>query len=63
MSFLTDKRPCKSCADLFDTDLLDEKGWCRDCVTGEEMYAETLGDLAREESLPEDYTDERDDYR
>jgi hypothetical protein len=31
MSYLTDKVACKTCGDLYDPDMLDEAGECRDC--------------------------------
>lgn len=32
MSFLADKRACNHCDDLYDPDMLDEAGDCRDCA-------------------------------
>lgn len=36
MSYLADKKPCKSCGDLYDADLLDDNNECRDCASYDE---------------------------
>lgn len=44
MSYLHDKVACKSCGDLFDPDLLNEDGDCRDCKIDRSFLDDLLTD-------------------
>lgn len=49
MSYLSDKRKCKECGDLFDTDLLNDLGECRGCVIDNEMLNEIVEDYQKDD--------------
>lgn len=44
MSFLSDKVRCVECGDLYDPDLLDSDGVCKDCRYDETLLRELISD-------------------
>lgn len=56
MSYLSDKVKCKGhCGELFDPDLLNQNGVCRDCVMDDQMVAELNHDYAADSQPDGDY--------
>lgn len=52
MSYINDKIKCQGdCGLLYDADLLNANGKCRDCVNDEAMLAELNYDYAKEHGL------------
>lgn len=50
MSYLSDKEKCQGhCGELFDRDLLNRDGVCRDCVIDDEMVEELRADQQAED--------------
>jgi hypothetical protein len=47
MSYLSDKKPCSDCGQLYDLDMLNWQNVCRDCVQDDEM----LRDLKIEQAI------------
>ncbi len=57
MSYVRDKVACTECGLLFDRDLLNKDGECRDCVIDKSMLAELIEDERRENAIPDDPED------
>lgn len=60
MSFLHEKVACKCCGDLYDVDLLNEEGECRDCGSfdprdHDDDYYEDFDDYLSESWREEDH--------
>lgn len=52
MSYLRDKVPCTGCKELFDPDLLNAEGKCRDCVIDDEMLDDLKRGWRDDETIP-----------